>query len=154
MSQPNPRHGTILPQANGFDESDDPQGIAQPISQSEIEDLLYNDERPVEERIDRLRELRDETVMRASGDSGRDVWILLRELENALATLESDEEVADGNSEFAVFDGAYGVDPADHLETLSPDDEDGRLAIIEGEDSDEAETPAETPRPNGHGRGV
>jgi hypothetical protein len=148
MSQPNPRHGTILPQSNGFDGSEDSPGIAQPISQSEIEDLLYNDERPVDERIDRLRELRDEAAIRASGDNGSDAWILLRELENALDLLIQDEEAADGNSEFAVFDAAYEVDPADHLEALSPDDEDGRLAI-EGDGLDRSQ---EVPLPNGGGR--
>lgn len=148
MSQPNPRHGTILPQSNGFDGSDDPPGIAQPISQSEIEDLLYNDERPVDERIDRLRELRDEAAIRASGDNGSDAWILLRELENALDMLVQDEDAADDNSEFAMFDGAYEIDPADHLEALSPDDEDGRLAI-EGDSLDSSEEP---PMPNGRRR--
>lgn len=138
MSQPNPRHGTILPQSNGFDDGEDTPGIAQPISQSEIEELLYNDERPVDERIERLREMRDEAAIRASGDSGSDAWILLRELENALDMLVRDEEAADSNAEFAVFDAAYEVDPADHLEALSPDDEDGRLAI-EGDGLDSSE---------------
>jgi hypothetical protein len=148
MSQPNPRHGTILPQNTGFDAGDDSPGTAQPISQSEIEELLYNDERPVDERIERLRALRDEAAIRASGDTDRDARVLLRELDNALDTLVRDEEAADDNSEFAAFDAAYEIDPADHLEALSPDDEDGRMAI-EGDGLDSLEEP---PAQNGNGR--
>lgn len=128
MSQPNPRHGTLLPQVSDID--DDPPGIALPISQTEIEDLLYNDERPIDERIDRLREMREEALVQASaGVRGGDTRGLLRELNRAIDMLSADELEADETADFAGLEVAYEVDPADHLDTLSPDDEDGRMAI-------------------------
>lgn len=137
MSQPNPRHGTLLPQVS--DPDDDPPGIALPISQTEIEDLVYTDERPIDERIDRLREMREEAMVQASaGVRGGDARILVRELNRAIDMLTSDEDEADETSDFAALEGAYEIDPADHLDTLSPDDEDGRLAI-EGDGLDTAE---------------
>jgi len=128
MSQPNPRHGTLLPQVSDLD--DDPPGIALPISQTEIEDLTYNDERPIEERIARLREMREEAMVQASaGVKGNDARVLVRELDRAIDMLSADEDEADETADFANLNLAYEIDPADHLDTLSPDDEDGRMAI-------------------------
>lgn len=61
--------GGLVPQETNFDNADQ-AGIAQPYSQSEIEDLLYGDDRPVDERLARLREMREETAIRESGDWG------------------------------------------------------------------------------------
>ena len=61
MAQHHDHHGTMVPQDTNFDNADQP-GIAQPYSQTEIEDLLYGDDRPASERLARLKELRDEAV--------------------------------------------------------------------------------------------
>ena len=57
MAQHHDHHGTMVPQDTNFDNADQP-GIAQPYSQTEIEDLLYGDDRPASERLARLKELR------------------------------------------------------------------------------------------------
>ena len=62
MAQHHDHHGTMVPQDTNFDNADQP-GIAQPYSQTEIEDLLYGDDRPASERLARLKELRDEAAL-------------------------------------------------------------------------------------------
>jgi hypothetical protein len=138
MSRPNPRHGTILPQDTDFEGGADQPGIAQPLSQAEIDELLYNDERPTEERLARLQEMRDELQARQNADiDGRDQKAMLREMDAAIESLTGGgDRESDDPDDFAPLDGAYVVDPADHLDALSPDDEDGRHAI-EGDDEDE-----------------
>jgi hypothetical protein len=124
--------GTLLPQETNFDNADQ-AGIAQPYSQTEIEDLLYGDDRPVEERLARLREMRDESAIRESGDWGdEDPASMLTEIDRAIEELSGDSEASDDNfgTEGAVLD-----DPADHSHTLSPDDVDA-LEQLAGESLD------------------
>lgn len=111
--------GTLVPQETNFDNADQ-AGIAQPYSQSEIEDLLYGDDRPVEERLARLREMREESAIRESGDWGdEDPAAMLDELDRAIEELSGDSQASDDNF------GTEGVlldDPANHSHALSPDD--------------------------------
>jgi hypothetical protein len=137
--------GTLLPQETNFDNADQ-AGIAQPYTQSEIEDLLYSDERPVEERLARLREMRDEASVRESGDFGDDdPAALLDELDRAIAELSGDAAASDENFELA---DAVIDDPADHSHALAPDDVDAltELSGVPEEDAfydDDEDGPAD-----------
>lgn len=120
------KRGAVLPQDTGIDDEAFPPGIAQPVSQAEIEELLYNDDRPADQRAQRLRELRDELDVRASGDFGSDdPRAVIREIDAALAGLEdSDSEGMDPVS--------VDHNPEGHRETLSPDSDE--LEAIEADD--------------------
>jgi hypothetical protein len=97
-------------------------------NQAEIEDLLYSEDRPAEERLARLRELRDEATSRESTDFGDDdPRDLLTEINATIARLESAEDSKDTV--------AYDVDPLDHRESLAPDSDE----MFTLEDQDEAD---------------
>ncbi|WP_449395881.1 hypothetical protein [Devosia riboflavina] len=127
--------GTLVPQETNFDNADQ-AGIAQPYSQSEIEDLLYGDDRPVDERLARLREMRDESAIRERGDWGdEDPAAMLDELDRAIEELSGDREASDDN--FGVADAVLD-DPANHSHALSPDDVDA-LEQLAGESLEDDE---------------
>lgn len=127
--------GTLVPQETNFDNADQ-AGIAQPYSQSEIEDLLYGDDRPVNERLARLREMRDEEATRESGDWGdQDPAAMLSEIDRAIEELSGDREASDAN--FGIEDVVLD-DPANHSHALSPDDVDA-LRELSGEGLDDEE---------------
>lgn len=130
MVQNHHHPGSLVPQETSFDNADTP-GISQPYSQSEIEDLLYGDDRSADDRLARLREMLDEAAERGSGDlGGRDPAFLMEELDRAIDELQRD---LDNTEETGNVDAAMASDPADHLEAMSPDDVDARAALI-GED--------------------
>lgn len=127
MAQHHDHHGNMVPQQTSFDNADQP-GIAQPYSQSEVEELLYGDDRPASERLARLRELRDEAATRQSGDWGdQDPAALLAELDRAIDELSA--TMANAEAGYAGLETTFDNDPADHLHTLAPDDTDARHAI-------------------------
>ena len=102
--------------------------IAQPLSQAEIDELLYSDEFPREERLDRLRQVQADLAEREASDFGSDdPGALLGVVNEAILALESD---------FGESMDAATVDhnPEDHRETLSPDSDE--LEAIE--EADEA----------------
>ena len=102
--------------------------IAQPLSQAEIDELLYSDEFPRQERLERLREVRSELYEREASDFGSDdPGALLGVVNEAIAALEAN---------FGESMDAASVDhnPEDHRETLSPDSDE--LEAIE--EADEA----------------
>ena len=113
---------------------------ALPISQAEIEDLLYGDDRPAEERIERLSEIADSLRNREPGDFGdNDPGVLLGEIDNAIARLRSGTE---RDPDMVTDDEpTMDDDPLNHRETLSPDsDELEELeALDEASLSDETE---------------
>ncbi len=100
-------------------------GYAQPVSQSEIEELLYSEEWPPEERIARLTAIRDELVNIESPDLEHDPQALVHEINTALARLQHHD--AEGMDPISV-----DHDPSVHRETLSPDSDE--LEAIEEED--------------------
>lgn len=135
MAQHHDHHGTMVPQDTNFDNADQP-GIAQPYSQTEVEELLYGNDRPASERLARLREMRDEQDIRESGDWGDQDPVALRdEIDRAIDELSATIANADDMDDYADLDGAVDVDPSDHLDALSPDDVEAREAI-EGDDPD------------------
>nr|WP_314262292.1 hypothetical protein [uncultured Devosia sp.] len=136
MAQHHDHHGTMVPQDTNFDNADQP-GIAQPYTQSEVEDLLYGEDRPASERLARLRELRDESSIRESGDWGdQDPASMLDELDRAIDELSAVIANGEDNEDFAGLATNFDNDPADRLDALSPDDDDARFAI-EGDDDGE-----------------
>jgi hypothetical protein len=129
MAQHHDHRGTMVPQDTNFDNADQP-GIAQPYTQSEVEELLYGDDRPASERLARLRELRDESAIRESGDwGGQDPAAMLDELDRAIDELSAMIANGDDGEAYAGLATNFDNDPADRLDALSPDDEDGRHAI-------------------------
>lgn len=135
MAQHDSHRGSIMPQQTNFDNADQP-GISQPYSQSEIEDLLYGEERPASERLARLREMRDEARARESGDLGEDdPAALLEEIDRAIDELSATMANAEDIGAYAGLDTSFDSAPEDRLDLLSPDDEEARQAIEGDEDS-------------------
>ncbi len=105
---------------------------ALPISQAEVEDLLYGDDRPAAERVERLGELAEFLRGREPGDFGDDdPGRLLDEIDRAIARINGGLE-RDPDLEFD--ETTMDDDPLNHRETLSPDSDE--LEAIE--ESDEA----------------
>lgn len=102
--------------------------IAQPLSQAEIDELLYSDEYPREERLARLRQVRlDLSEQEASDFGSDDPGSLLRVVNGAIAALET------GFGE-SMDSASVDHNPEDHRETLSPDSDE--LEAIEQADED------------------
>ena len=140
MVQPRDNSDPLTPIDEPRDANDLP-GLSYPYSQDEIQDLLYGSDRPVEERIDRLKEMREEMATRESGDFGdQDPKDMLAEIDRALDELQADSASADENFE---LDAAVSIDPEDHLDALSPDDVDARLALTGGDDDQDEDFDAE-----------
>lgn len=129
MAQHQHHHGTVVPQDTNFDNADQP-GIAQPYTQSEVEELLYGDDRPASERLAQLRALRDESAIRESGDWGdQDPAAMLDELDRAIDELSATIANSEDTDDFAGLATTFDTDPAERLDLLSPDDEEARSAI-------------------------
>lgn len=134
MAQHHDHHGTMVPQDTNFDNADQP-GIAQPYTQAEVEELLYGNDRPASERLARLRELREESAIRESGDWGdQDPAAMLDEIDRAIDELSATIANADDSDDYADLSPPLDRDPADRLDVLSPDDVDARHAIESDED--------------------
>jgi len=104
---------------------------ALPVSQAEIEDLLYGDDRPPRERIERLQELAMQMREDEPGDFGDgDPKALLGEIEEAIARLSGD---MGRDLDLAFDEPTMDGDPSGHRETLSPDSDE--LEEIEEEDA-------------------
>jgi hypothetical protein len=133
--------GHLLPQETSFDNADTP-GLAQPYSQSEIDDLVFGSDRSVAQRLERLREIRAEMLDRDNAELGDDADFLIEELDLAIARLARE---VDGPNPASVAGGATDLDPSSHLDTLAPDDMEAREALI-GEDAfyeDDEDGPAD-----------
>lgn len=122
--------GRVIPQDFVPDDGGGDMMTALPISQAEIEELLYGDDRPAAERVERLAELAESLRGRESGDFGdNDPGRLLGEIEEAIARIRGAlDRDADVEGDEATMDG----DPLDHRETLSPDSDE--LEAIEEDD--------------------
>jgi hypothetical protein len=106
----------------------DTPGFTQPISQTEIEELLYNDDWPIHERLARLREMRGEIADLEAPDFGdEDPVTLVRAIDDAITRMEQLQ--GEGMDPASV-----DQDPSVHRETLAPDSDE--LEAIE--EADEA----------------
>lgn len=136
---PTSHPGHIIPQDIEPGDASEAFGIAEPYTQTEIEDLLYGDDRPASQRLARLRELREQAMVRESGDWGdQDPAASMDELDRAIDELSAMIANSDDGDEYAGLAPTFDNDPNDRLDALSPDDEDGRHAI-EGDDVEEDE---------------
>lgn len=122
--------GRILPQDLSPQDSWDDVATAVPVSQSEIDDLLYGDDRPPADRIARLAEIADRLRdVQAAGTDSNDPAALIAEIEDAIASLRGATE----RDPDMIFDApTMDEDPLDHRETLSPDSDE--LESLEEED--------------------
>jgi hypothetical protein len=133
----NPGH--IIPQDIEPGDTSEAFGIAEPYTQTEIEDLLYGDDRPASQRLARLRELREESVVRESGDWGdQDPKQTIDELDRAIDELSATIANTSDLEDFAGLAPTFDLDPSTRLDALSPDDVEAREAI-EGFAEEEAE---------------
>lgn len=142
MAQHHDNSDALMPFDGTFDATEQ-VSFGLPFSQDEIEDLLYGGDRPVDERIERLKEMRAELVTREQGDFGdEDPTAMIEEIDRALDELQGDLANADDNGE---LDAAVDIDPADHLDALAPDDVDARAALIGEEEfyEEDEEGPAD-----------
>ncbi|HVX82993.1 MAG TPA: hypothetical protein VHB23_16610 [Devosiaceae bacterium] len=116
----------ILPQDTAEDDSSFETATSQPLSEAEIEDLLYGDGRSTSERLELLRRLRGDIADREGYDVGDDdAEALLTEIDGRIAELEGESDQLG-----VVFDS----DPLAHRETLAPDSDE----LEELEEEDEA----------------
>ena len=130
MSNAHP--GRILPQDVTAQDGWGQMLTALPISQAEIEELLYGDDRPPAERIERLQDLAAQLRDDTPGDFGDgDPRALLREIDEAVARLQGD---MDRDPDLVFDEVSTDDDPLNHRETLSPDSDE----LEEIEEDDEA----------------
>lgn len=124
--------GRIVPQDVVPDDGGGETLTALPISQAEIDELLYGDDRPPGERIERLQELAAQMRDQEPGDfGGGDTKALLLEIDEAVARLRGDME----RDPDLVFDEVTSDDdPLNHRETLAPDSDE--LEELEEEDEE------------------
>ncbi len=130
----NPGH--IIPQDIEPGDASEAFGLAEPYTQTEIEDLLYGDDRPASHRLARLRELREQAATRETGDWGdQDPKASLEEIDRAIDELSATIANSDDLDDYAELSPALNYDPGERLDALSPDDIDSRRAI-EGRDNE------------------
>ncbi len=128
MSSQHP--GRVLPQDVVPQDGWGDMMTALPISQAEIEDLLYGDDRPAAERVERLNELAASLRDREPGDFGdNDPGRLLDEIDRAIARLNG---ALERDPDLEYDEPTMADDPLNHRETLSPDSDE--LEAIEQDD--------------------
>lgn len=104
----------------------DTPGMAQPVSQTEVEELLYSDDWPIEERLARLRDMRRDIADFEAPDYGdEDPLTLVRFIDDAITRLQ--RLTGEGMDPTSV-----DQDASVHRETLSPDSDE--LEAIEAAD--------------------
>tara|TARA_R110002051_G_scaffold321099_2_gene407864 strand:+ start:4711 stop:5181 length:471 start_codon:yes stop_codon:yes gene_type:complete len=124
-----PHEGRVIPVDQALGDDANPRATLMPMSLDEVNDYLYDESRPAEERVDRLREISDNLAGLEASDVGSDVDALRDEVNAAIAALE-------GADRAAPDDAATSFDPAEHIESQSPDDDEA-LSRITGEDDNE-----------------
>jgi hypothetical protein len=124
--------GRIIAQDVVPDDGGGDMPMAQPVSQAEIEDLLYGDDRPAAERIQRLQEISAQLREQEPGDFGdNDPGALASEIDEAVARLSG---ANDRDADLEFDETSMDDDPLNHRETLSPDSDE----LEEIEEQDEA----------------
>ena len=126
----NAHPGRIVPQDILPQDGSGNSLTALPFGQAEIEELLYGDDRPAQERIERLQELAAQMREEEPGDFGDgDPRALLLEIDEAIARLSGD---VDRDPDMPEDQVSTDGDPLNHRETLSPDSDE--LDAIEEDD--------------------
>ena len=114
--RPTPHQSDVLPVDQAVGGDADSPGIAQPVTQDEIDDILNDQTMPIEERQMRLEDIRNRLGVRESADRGSDMSALEYQIDEALSLL------ADGGHVYGTLEGA-GIDPSERADTRSPDDD-------------------------------
>jgi hypothetical protein len=128
MSNSHP--GRILPQDVVTPDGSGNMFTALPVSQTEIDELLYGDDRPPQDRLQRLQELAVELREDEHSDFGDgDPAALLGEIDEAIARLSGD---INRDPDMVYDEPSMDDDPLNHRETLAPDSEE--LDDIEEDD--------------------
>ena len=111
---------------------DDRVGPSLHVTQDEIDELLFSEQWPVEERLRRLEELRGELAELSTPEAGEnDPTTLIASINEAIRRLGSGEEI--GPDPLMV-----DHDPMFHRETLAPDsDELADLKALDDADDDD-----------------
>jgi hypothetical protein len=122
--------GRIMPQDMILPDGSGEVLSALPFSQSEIDELLYGEDRPAEERVARLQEIAAMLREQEPADFGDDdPGVLAGAVDEAILRLtgglERDPELENDSVEM-------DDDPLNHRETLSPDSDE--LETIEEDD--------------------
>jgi hypothetical protein len=124
--------GRIIPQDLVPEDGSGETLTALPFGQAEIDELLYGDDRPPGERIERLQELAAQMRDQEPGDfGGGDTKALLGEIDEAIARLVGN---MDRDPDLVFDDVSTDDDPLNHRETLAPDSDE--LEEIEEEDEE------------------
>jgi hypothetical protein len=103
----------LIGQDDAIGNDGDAPGYSTPFSTSEIDELLYNEEWPAEQRIARLMEMRAQLVALEASDFGDDdPRSLVRQIDAAIARFEA-TDLSDTSG--------LELDMGAHRETLAPD---------------------------------
>ena len=130
MSELHP--GRVLAQDITPPDGSGEMNTAQPVSPAEIDELLYGEDRPAEERLTRLREIADELRAMEPADFGDDdPGVLVGQIEGAIARLSG---ALDRDPSMVFDEPTMDDDPLSHRETLSPNSDE--LEEIEEEDEE------------------
>jgi hypothetical protein len=133
MAEPS-RTERVFAQDYQTDDENFPPGNADPVTEAELDDLLYGEGDP-HERMARLLELRNELVGRQSSEfTDDDANELLADVDRAILRLRGDRG---SPAELGDFEG----EETDHRETLSPDS-DEYIDMVEREEAEQAQTDA------------
>jgi hypothetical protein len=134
----NTRPGRVIAANDTPDSGADALGPGIAISQDEIDDIALDDTRPIEDRIERLRELRDRVASAAASQLEEDDTAdITAEIDGMIEALSREADYTGELDDLSALDGVTMVDPNDRLDTLPPDDEDGRHRIEDGDDEGE-----------------
>lgn len=118
--------GDLIGQDEALGNDGDLPGFATPVSAAEIEELLYSEQWPAEERIARLGAMREQLAAQEASDFGDDdPMVLIGQIDDALARLEG---LPGDDMEPAGLE----IEAIDHRETLAPDSDE--LSALEEED--------------------
>ena len=125
MTANNHFRGLIAEDTPAGNDGDTP-GFAQPVSQTEIEELLYGDDWPAAERLVRLQSIRAELADLEATDFGDDdPRSLIGAIDEAISQLT-------GLAGEGMDPTSIDHDPGAHRETLAPDSDE--LDAIEADD--------------------
>jgi hypothetical protein len=126
---PSPEFDDLFGQDTPEGNDGDVSGVAQPVSESEIDELLYSEEWTIEQRIGRLEALRSDLLQMEAADADKsDRNALFARIDDALTQLRSDRGPE-------LDPSASDHDPGGHRETMSPDDDE--LLDLEAEEAAE-----------------
>jgi hypothetical protein len=128
----------FLAQDLKLDETDiNDLGIPETLNQDVIDELVNSPAMPAEDRLGRLINIRGHLARRSASEFGDDdAASLLKEVDRAIGELRTElESRADEPEGYERLDPALDVDPMEHRETLSPDDDD--LLDMERSEEDE-----------------